>query len=165
MNLCDKKTQKEEKEKKTINDGADQNRSNCEILHHGSSSNSKWQLMLLYIYHVSMSHLDTWISSLMCTLQLLIWTVIYFNKTAGISCGWADSVCREAPAAAQIRAIDLALSSTGQSGSQRRQHKGNRRTQLASWPPALIIIPIRKKMSRCSSGYIMVLPSRLCPQV
>lgn len=128
----------------------------------------KWQMTANAIIHlprVSMSRLDAWLSYLVCTLQLLIRTVIYFNKAAGISRGGGDNVCREDPAAFQIRAIDLALNSTGQLGSQRRQHKGNRRTQLASWPPALIIIPIRKKASRCSSGYIMALPSRLCPQV
>lgn len=50
----------------------------------------------------------------------------------------------EAPAAVPVRAIDLVLSSTGHFGSQRRGHEGNRRTQLALWPPALISIPIRK---------------------
>lgn len=49
-----------------------------------------------------------------------------------------------APAAVPVRAIDLVLSSTGHFGSQRRGHEGNRRTQLALWPPALISIPIRK---------------------
>lgn len=126
--------------------------------------------MLLYIYYVSVSHLDAQLSSLVCTLQLLIWTVIYFNKAAGISCGGGANVCREDPAAGQIRDIDLALSSTGQFGSQRRQHKGNRRTQLASWPPALVIIPIRQKTSRCASCYIMffsllVVPSTLTWQI
>ncbi len=103
--------------------------------------------------------------SLMCNLQLLKWTVIYFNKAADIARGGVDNVWREDPAVVQIRVIDSALSSTGQSGSLRRQHKDNRRTQLASWPPALIIIPIRKKLSGCSSGYIMPFPSGLCPQV
>lgn len=119
----------------------------------------KWQMTANAIHFVSMSQLDAWLSSLMCTLQLLIRAVIYFNKAAGIARGGGDNVCREDPAAVQIRAIDLALSSAGQLGSQRRQHKGNGRTQLAPWPPALIIIPIRKKTSRCSSGYIRVLPS------
>lgn len=72
-------------------------------------------------------------------------TVIYFNKVATITRGGRENVLREVPAAVQIRAIDLALSSTGQFGSQRRWHKGNGRTQLALWPPALIIISIRKK--------------------
>lgn len=52
--------------------------------------------------------------------------------------------CVGAPAAAPVRAIDSGLSSTGQFGSQRRGHEGNRRPQLALWPPALISTPIRK---------------------
>lgn len=57
------------------------------------------------------------------------------------------------------------LSSVGQFGSQGRQHKGNGKTQLALCPPALIILPIRPKKTRCSCGYIMDHLSCLCPKV
>lgn len=55
-----------------------------------------------------MSHLDAWLPSLVRTLQLLIWTAIYFNKAASVSRGGGDNVCKEDPAAVQIRDIDLA---------------------------------------------------------
>lgn len=153
MKSCDKNTKlkKEVKEKQFCWS------KQVKLLNFTSYIIIKWSM-------AAMSYLDAWLFSLVCTLQLL-WTVIYFNKVAGIACGGGDNVCREVPAAVQIRAIDLGLSSTGQFGSQRRQHKGNRRTQLALWPPALIIIPITKKKTRCSSGYIMAIPSCLGPKV
>lgn len=116
-------------------------------------------------YLPPLSLLDALLSSFVCTFHPLIRAAIYFNKAAGISCGGEDNVCGEDPAAVQIRDIDLALSSTGQSSSQRGHRKGNRITQLASWTPALIITPIRKKMSRCSSGYIMLFSVLVCPHV
>lgn len=75
-------------------------------------------------------------------------------------------MCVGAPAAAPVRAIDSGLSSTGHFGSQRRGHEGNRRPQLALWPPALISIPIRKgQKAHDSSVYKMDPPSCLCTRL